>query len=346
MRGVLSRLQAARPGRAVVVVLVVATLALQAAGTAVALDRRADDRREREAAAALRQAEVDYQRFVREVAGKVYDHVQPVFQVDRYFAESKVGSYSLVDDVAKRGGAASAVAARGRELAAQTPPPSFAERGRALVTAVEELADSLVDLSKLPSLAAVSDQVGFDRFLSSSYLPVIGELRARRTAYSVAVAAVYDGPDYPPRPTQDGAVDGMVKPVSKGSYLYTVGDACVTMTQRLKRSAAGAPLAKVRAVQAGNRAVLRKGVGVLVGVKVPEKDRAVVGRTVVEPLQRFLQTTAAVEPLLAALEEGDQAEVERQLDVLRASEAQRRRVERGMRAYGSTVCAAAFGEAE
>jgi hypothetical protein len=315
-----------------------------AGGTARAVELRADEREvreRREAAAALARAEADYRGRVRAVAGLVYDHVQPLFQADRYFDEGKSSFSSLVDDVLLRGGAGSAVAARNRELAALEPPTSLRAEASALETDLEVLAREVAAVGTLPSLEAVASEAAFDRYLDL-YLDRFDALARAVMDWNNDVARLFADEDYPPRPQSGQLRDGTTAPVSKGAYLYTAGDACAAASRRIVELPTSGSIDAVRAAQAKNLVVAERAVRLLVGVKAPAKDRPVLQRTVVEPLQRFVQSASQADDFLDALQAGDAARAQRLAKVLVASDSLADKAARGLRAYGSTTCGVAI----
>jgi hypothetical protein len=326
--------------------LALAIAGLLGGGVVAAADQR-EDRRVRLAAERAERAEREEQRRAEEAARartaylarvtaaveQVFDHVQPVQQALGAVEEDKFASLQVLDDVLRRGGAASAVAARGRELAAATPPDAMLDAALDLDVALDDLTAALTDLQRLP--ADRESAAYADALLDGD---VALDLATADLTRAVEVAF---GDDPLPRlPLANGLRSEGAQPVSKGGYLLTAGGYCASGADRRVDADTTTPAAFVRSVER-ELAEVRRTVRLLRGVRGPARDASAIAA-----LEGALDGTATLarglQQLRTAVALQDGLTYQASLRTLDEADRELARIARAYRGYGSTSCADFF----
>ena len=294
-------------------------------------ERRAEAERRRVAAAqALAAEEETYRTAVSGLAEELFDAVQPLqSSADAVNAEAD-GSYTVLSDVASKGGTVETLTSVRTRLADLTPPPTFAELDRSLDVGMEQLvrgAQAMLN-SVDPDLSESSFFREFNRgdeALDKGVRVVNGELDE-----------LFTRGGSPRRATETGPGSGR-PPAGKAAYLAAVGALCAPDPPEQDEEPGG-----LRREAAALRDVLRA----LIGVAAPVPDADLVRTSIVEHLERATAFAEGLEAAATAIERADgrglaQAELQLERGARDLDEAAT-----GFEAYGSTTCELAFGSGD
>lgn len=319
--------------------LALACAALLGTGGVAAADLREDERvarakaaaelAERQRVEAAAKARTAYLSRLDAAMEQVYDHVQPVQQAIASVDDDRFASLFVLEDVVRRGGAASAVAARQRELAAVEVPGPLDDAAGRIDGALGDVVAALTDLQRLPGGTASEDYL--DGLIDGGT-----DLDLATDDLTRAVQQAFGDDELPSLPLANGTKAEGRPPVSKGSFLLTVGEVCASSASRSKDLDSSSPDALVASFRR-ELADIRATVRLLRGVKGPAKDAARISgiRTALDGTATLAQ---GLQELERAVKAQDLAAYQRGLATLDRSDRQSAAIAKAYRTYGSVAC--------
>lgn len=332
----------ARPGgRGLPLATGAGAAAVLLAGSAVAVDQRADREGERAQRAAAA-AEARYGEDVSRASALLYDQLQPLQTAVERALDDEPFSGLVLSDVA--GHLTTVDAARpARELLnASAVPRDRADEHTQLLQALD-------DVTAAVKLAAAVDddaEQAPDEELFAALVDADVALDDATRAFATPLVSVLPSDPKPLQPdTFGGSFDGQQAPLSRASYLLAAGSVCGQSLTALLEELDGRT-DDPAAVLAANAEQYDDALPRLLAVKAPTADDNTVATSIRRPLRDSAALSEASRQLLSAARRGEVAAARQARNrVARASAAVNQAAE-GYEQYGSQTCALYLGDNE
>lgn len=305
-------------------------------GMVSAADLRADERRERAAAAERRAAEqaqrelVAYREALTPVVTAVYDLVQPL---QLAFADLDDGDVSAIDvlvDVAAHLSSPEGLDVVRKQLEQVTPPAAVRAQHEQLAAAVADHVDAARPVA---ALAASDDDTRYASVIAKADI----ELDEATRRWTAPLIPVYSGATAPPVPVEFGTEASRV-PLSRTSYLRDVGNLCSAGIDSAVETDKGRGEPTLEEIRAGLRELANR-LPKLVAVRAVPADEPRIRTGIRAPLERTQELVAGFEAAVAAARRGDAGGLRAARARITRGEVAAEKAAAGLLAYGSKVCA-------